>query len=86
MSFVPRSCAHCGAGSFQVVPGVQLEIWEATKVFGIQASQVKSGGSRWTFTLVICEQCGRTETFTANTAEVAALYEGSQRITTTRPA
>ncbi|MFO0693935.1 MAG: hypothetical protein U0230_10300 [Polyangiales bacterium] len=86
MSFQPRPCLHCGGPEFHVVPGVQLEVWRATSVLGMDASQKMTGGRRWSFTLVICTQCGRTETFTTNGAEVASFYPEAQRITTSRPA
>jgi hypothetical protein len=84
MSFMPRPCLHCSGAQFHVIPGVQLEIWQATTVLGLTASSKKGGGRRWTMTLVVCAQCGRTETFTTNAAELASIYEGSQQITTTR--
>jgi hypothetical protein len=34
--------------------------------------------------VVACAQCGRTETFTLNAAELASWYSGSQQLTTTR--
>ena len=84
MSFTPRPCLHCGGTRFHVIPGLQLEIWQTSVVLGIQASSKKGSGRRWTMTLVACTQCGRTETFTSNAAELASIYEGSQEITTTR--
>lgn len=84
MSFAPRPCAHCGSARFHVVPDVQLEIWQTTSVLGMAASSKMGLGRRWTMTLVICSQCGRTETFTANGGELASWYPGSQEITTQR--
>ncbi len=83
MSFTPRPCPHCGGVSFHLIPGVQLDVAHATTLFGIAASQhIK--GERWTFTIVSCTQCGRSDTFTNDPASLAALYAGSQIVTTTR--
>jgi hypothetical protein len=67
--------------SFHVLPGVQLEVWRATTVLGMTASQKLGGGVRWTHTAVICTQCGRTESFTTNAAELAQHVPGSHIVT-----
>lgn len=85
MSFTPRPCAHCAGTSFHVIPGVQLELWRVSSVLGMAAS-AKLGANRWTVTVVACTQCGRSETFTNDPASLAALYPGSQIVTTNRPA
>lgn len=76
MSFSPRPCAHCGGTSFHVLPGVQLEPSQVSSVFGLVSSR-KLSGVWWTITLVVCTQCGRTETFTNNAAELASHITGS---------
>ncbi len=83
MSFAPRLCAHCQSAQFHVIPNVQAELWHSTSVLGMAASSKLTGGRRWTMTLVICAQCGRTETFTTNGAEMAS-WLASQQITTPR--
>ena len=80
MSFDPKPCAHCGAHTFHVLPSIQVELWQPTVVLGMSASQ-KLG--RGTFTLVVCTHCGRTETFTANAAELARLVPGAHVVTST---
>ncbi|MBX3271050.1 MAG: hypothetical protein KF729_12365 [Sandaracinaceae bacterium] len=80
MSFEPRPCAHCGSAHFHVVPGVQLEVWQA---MGAASAKI-TGGRRWSMTLVVCAHCGRTETFTTNGPELASMFRGSQQVTTTR--
>lgn len=86
MSFVPRPCSHCSGTRLHVIPGVQLEMWQASSVLGIASSSKVTGGRRWSFTLVVCVQCGRTETFTTNAPELASIFGGSQEITTGRHA
>jgi len=83
-SFVPKPCTHCNGVDFHVLPGLQLEVWRATQVFGMAASQQLTGGTRWTVTSVICARCGRTEVFTQNAAELAPLLPGSHTVTSTR--
>ena len=73
MSFVPRPCAHCRGTQFHVIPGVQFEMWQTSSLLGIAASSKIGGGRRWSVTLVVCAQCGRTETFTTNGAELASI-------------
>lgn len=84
MSFVPRPCAHCGGVRFHVIPGMQLEMWQASSLMGMSTSSKVTGGKRWTFTLVACAECGRTETFTTNAAELASIFGDAQQITTSR--
>jgi hypothetical protein len=76
MSFSPKPCAHCGNVHFHVLPGVQVEAGLATTVLGMSAYQ-KILGARLSLTLVACTQCGRTEVFTANAAELAQKVPGS---------
>lgn len=78
MSFDPKPCAHCGAHTFHVMPGVQLEIWRATTAFGMAASKKVTNS---TFTLVVCTHCGRTETFAADAAGLAQLIPGAHVVT-----
>jgi ribosomal protein L37E len=80
MSFTPKPCAHCGGRSFHLVPNLQLEYWQAMTAFGLQASRKATAGARWTLTLVICTQCGRTEAFTVNGPDVAQRVQGSSII------
>lgn len=83
MSFSPKPCAHCDSTSFAILPNQQVELWEGTTVFGVAASR-KRGALRWSFTLVVCSSCGRSETFTTNAAEIASQTAGSHTIQTTR--
>lgn len=80
MSFTPRPCAHCGGLSFHMLPDIQLEVWHATQFMGMNASTKVTGGVRWCVTAVICTQCGRTETFTRNAAQLAEHIPGAQLI------
>lgn len=81
MSFDPRPCPHCNCTSFHVIPGVRLETHKLLS--GGAASMKVRGG--WTFTIVACTQCGRTDTFTNEPAALAALFPEAQVIKTQRP-
>jgi hypothetical protein len=83
MSFVPRACSHCGGVSFHVIPNIVMGVEHMRTMMGMQVA-VKQGGQRWSFTLVACTTCGRSETFTANAAQLASQFEGSQTMTTNR--
>jgi hypothetical protein len=41
------------------------------------------GGQYWTFTLVICDQCGCTQTFTTNGPQLAQWVPGSGTVSAT---
>jgi hypothetical protein len=64
-----------------VFPNLQQELWKPTTVFGMQASQKITGTCAWTFTIVVCTQCGRTDTFTVNGAELAERVKDSYPVT-----
>jgi predicted nucleic-acid-binding Zn-ribbon protein len=84
MSFSPRPCSHCGGTSFHVVPGVQLELRGSAAVLGVAKATLISR-ERWSFTIVMCTQCGRSETFTTEPAKLAAYFPTAQIVTTNRP-
>lgn len=71
-----RPCAHCGFTTFHFVPNMQLDVTHATTLLGMAASQTIKG-RRWTFTLVICAQCGSTQTFTANGTDLVHWVPGA---------
>jgi predicted nucleic-acid-binding Zn-ribbon protein len=52
-------------------------------MYGVAAA-TKLRNERWTFTLVACTQCGRSETFTTDASKLASLFSGSQIVTTNR--
>ena len=81
MSYPPKPCAHCGNATLTIIPNVLIDIAKGTTVLGMKAvSDLKS--VYWTATLVVCNQCGCTQTFTTNVAELAATFGAS---TTTVP-
>lgn len=83
MSLPPKPCAHCGNPSFHILPNMQQDVATATTVLGFAASkQIK--GRYWTFTLVVCTNCGCTQTFTSNAPELAKWVDGSY-VTTVQP-
>lgn len=85
MSFSPRPCPHCAGTSFHVIPGMQHPVHASIAMHGVvTATKVKE--HRWTFTLVACTSCGRSETFTTDAAQLAAVFPGSQTVTTSRTA
>jgi hypothetical protein len=57
------------------MPNLQLELWKGTAVFGMAARTQL--GPYWAFTLVLCTQCGRTDVFTTNGAELATHVPGT---------
>jgi hypothetical protein len=75
MSFSPKPCLHCGGTSFHVVPNIQTQLWRGTTALGMQAHQKMNVW--WTYTLVLCTRCARTDVFTVNAAEMTQGIEGS---------
>lgn len=75
MSFTPKPCPHCGGVSFQIVPNLQLELYQPAIALGMAAS--RSTGVRWTFSLVVCTRCGRSDTFTMNGPELGQRIPGA---------
>lgn len=70
MAQPPRPCAHCGNTSITIVPNICVDLEVATTFLGAFATkEVK--GRHWVFSLAICAQCGCTQIFTANTAQLA---------------
>ena len=78
----PKPCAHCGTATLHVIPNVQVDIKVAVAVFGLQAKK-DINNVDWAVTLVVCSQCGFTQCFTSNVAQLAPHFVGSQ--TTTVP-
>jgi hypothetical protein len=62
------------------LPNMQVELSVATTVFGVAASKHISG-RYWTFTLVVCMQCGCTQTFTTNGPQLAQWVPGANSTT-----
>lgn len=78
MSYSPKPCVHCGGIDFQVLPGVQLDVRQASTVFGMVGSRAATGSGRWwTFTVVLCARCGHADAFSTNTAGVARHISGA---------
>ncbi len=83
MAQPPKPCAHCGNATFHILPNMMVDLAVATTVLGATAAKhVK--GRFWVFTLVVCNQCGCTQTFTANAPDLAAWVPGSN-VTTVPP-
>lgn len=82
MSMPPKPCAHCGCATLHIIPNVQVDISVATTVLGMRA-KMDLQSIDWSVSLVICSQCGFTQCFTSNTAELAPKFPGST--TTTVP-
>ena len=58
------------------VPNVLVDIAKGASVLGMKAvSDLKN--VYWHVTLVICNQCGCTQAFTANAAELASAFGGN---------
>lgn len=67
---------------FHYMPQMQLHVTHAAHLLGMNVA-VSGGGQFWSFTLVICDQCGLTHTFTANGAQLAQWVPGTGVITAT---
>ena len=77
MSTPPKPCAHCGNLTFHSLPDMQVEVCtEMITVLG-KVAHKKVAGRYWTFTLVICTQCGSTQTFTANAPALSQWVPGA---------
>lgn len=58
------------------VPNVLVDIAKGATVLGMRAvSDLKN--VYWNVTLVICNQCGYTQSFTQNAAELASTFGGN---------
>jgi hypothetical protein len=55
---------------------MQLTVEYASTVFGMAASKTVKGRF-WTYTLVICTQCGCTQMFTQNATDLANWVPGA---------
>ncbi|MBK6580214.1 MAG: hypothetical protein IPG17_29415 [Sandaracinaceae bacterium] len=75
MSTAPRPCPHCGNQNLVFVPNMLIDIAKGASVLGMRA--VQDLKIYWNVTLVICNQCGCTQTFSQNTAEVATAFGGN---------
>ena len=82
MSQPPKPCSHCGNTTLHIIPNVQVDISVATVVLGMQAKK-DLRSIDWSVSLVVCSQCGLTQCFTGNTAQLAPQFPGSH--TTTVP-
>lgn len=72
----PRPCLHCGNVNLVFVPNVLVDIAKGTTVLGMKAvSDLKN--VYWNVTLVICNQCGFTQSFTQNANELVAAFGGN---------
>lgn len=70
-----RPCFHCGNVHLVYVPDVLVDIAKGTTVLGMKAvSDLKN--VYWQVTLVVCNQCGFTQSFTKNTAALAQAFGG----------
>lgn len=76
----PKPCFHCGNTTLHIIPNVQVDISVAMTVLGMRAKKdLKT--IDWAVSLVICNQCGFTQCFTHNTAELAPQFPGSNTVT-----
>ena len=75
MSTAPRPCPHCNNPNLVFVPNMLIDIAKGASVLGMRA--VQDLKIYWNVTLVICNQCGCTQTFSQNTAEVATAFGGN---------
>lgn len=72
----PRPCSHCGNPHLAFIPNMLVDIAKsAGTVLGMRA--VQDVKQYWNVTLVICNQCGCTQLFTQNTAEIAQVFGGN---------
>jgi hypothetical protein len=82
MSYAQKSCAQCGNGTFHYMPNMQIRVEFASTMLGMNVSK-SIAGQFWTFTLVICDQCGSTQTFTTNGPQLAQWVPGAGTVTAT---
>ena len=68
MAPVLRTCAHCGTDQFQFFPNLSLDVGLASTMLGMKAT--KNITPRWNFTLVVCNKCGHSQTFTTKECSV----------------
>ena len=76
MSQPPKPCAHCGYATLHIIPNVQVDIAVAMTVLGMQAKRDLKNID-WSVTLVVCGQCGFTQCFTSNVAQLTPQFPGS---------
>ena len=69
MSLAPKPCAHCGNTNLCFLPNMMQQLRVGTTVFGAAAAK-KIGGVFWSYTLVVCTNCGYTQTFTTNAQDL----------------
>jgi hypothetical protein len=81
MSSNVKPCAYCGNGTFHYLPGMRHHVMTEGTLLGMNITKEVSG-RYWTFTLVVCTQCGCTQTFTKNAAEMAQWVAGSAIVST----
>jgi|HubBroStandDraft_6_1064221.scaffolds.fasta_scaffold2263061_2 hypothetical protein len=79
MSFSIRPCAQCGNTTFHYMPNMQIQLTFMATLLGMQVAE-HMGGRFWSFTLVICDQCGLSQTFTNNGPQLAQWVPGSNTI------
>jgi len=73
MAQPPRPCFHCGNPNLVFIANVLVDVAKGTTVLGMKAvADIKS--VYWNVTLVVCNQCGCTQAFTQNTAELAGQF------------
>lgn len=61
---------------FHYMPQMRIPVEFASTLLGMNVTR-QVGGRFWTFTLVVCDQCGFTQTFTTNGPELAQCVPGS---------
>jgi hypothetical protein len=72
----PRPCLHCGNQNLVFIPNVLVDIAKGATVLGMRAvSDLKN--VYWNVTLVVCNQCGSTQSFTQNTQELVQAFGGN---------
>ena len=68
------ACPACRGTTFISLPDVAFELHRSTSVFGLAAT---SHAGMLTMNLVICQTCGRTDTFIKNAAEIMSRVAGA---------
>ena len=79
MTFPMKPCAHCGNAAFHYMPDMRLPVEFASSLLGMNVTK-EIRGRYWTFTLVVCDHCGCTQTFTTNGPQLAQWVPGAAPI------
>lgn len=69
-------CVACGSTSFDSFPNVGLAVHQQVPV---RSSMGRREVGTWWHTLVVCSDCGRTDVYTTNTAELRTIVPNATR-------